>query len=158
MNTISEARFLLTELRYTLGQLHVQVLDLDESARTESGNGPQSIDAILSDMVRHEGEYQARYSGMLGASLPALNVREIPLPINENEAQPGREHTFEQKRAQTIALLEQAGENWSEDLLDLVKHQVQQDRKCATAIAERRKSAFEHDQRPDLNEPLAAST
>lgn len=157
-DTISEANFLLTELRYTLGQLHVQVLDLDASAREGGDDAGKSIDDILADMVSHEKEYQARYTELLGTELPEQNDDEIPLPINEAEAQPGREHTFEQKRAQTIALLERVGENWPEELLELVKQQVQQDRQCTTAIAERRMSVFSREQRPDLNEPLTSSS
>ena len=44
VDTISEPQFMLTELRYTLGQLHVQVLDLDPETRSKALCEGRSID------------------------------------------------------------------------------------------------------------------
>jgi len=140
---ISEPAFLLTELRYTLGQLHVQLGDLDESMRTK-GDGGACIDEILDSMVSDEDRYQAHYSRMLNVSVP-----------QEGGDEQFRGHAaFENKRAQTVALLEQVGDNWPAELVDCVREQVAADRKYTTQIADRRKELYEQDQRPDLEEPL----
>ena len=159
LETISESTFLLTELRYTLGQLHVQVLDLDPEARKQIACGDRSIDQILSEMVESEDRWQARYAELLDASAMRDDSQEIaiPLPVDAEEEIPGIEATFEHKRAKTIALLERANTPWPHDLLDAVKQQIAEDRKLTTEIAECRKEYFIHDQRPDLNEPLDAA-
>jgi hypothetical protein len=154
VETISEPQFLLTELRYTLGQLHVQVLDLDAETRAGAPREGRSIDMILDEMLADEDSYQRKYSSLLDAPVPETGADDVPLPVSDTESSDTREARFEHKRAQTIALLERAGNTWSPQVLELVKEQVQKDRQQTTAIAECRKSYFEADQRPDLNQPI----
>ncbi|MGH2443929.1 MAG: hypothetical protein ACRDFX_12310, partial [Chloroflexota bacterium] len=80
MNTISEADFLLTELRYTLGQIHVQVLDLDPDAR-RAKHGDESVDSILAEMLSSERGYQRIYAGLLETEIPRRESLESPLPV-----------------------------------------------------------------------------
>lgn len=142
--TISEPTFLLTELRYTLGQLHVQLGDLDDQSRQTMRCGDRSVDDILQEMLEYESRYQAEYAQMLQTSVP-----------QEGADQQFRGHAaFEQRRAQTVAMLEAAGEDWPPQLIETVKQQIARDRASTTQIAECRKAAFETDQRPDLDEPL----
>lgn len=141
---ISEPAFLLTELRYTLGQLHVQLGDLDASSRQNTEGRERSVEEILDDMIRDENTYQTQYSRMLG----------VPVPEEGPDEQFRGQSAFERKRAQTVALLEKAEDNWSEELIDCVKQQVSGDRTYTTEIANRRKELFEQDQRPDLEEPI----
>jgi hypothetical protein len=159
LETISESTFMLTELRYTLGQLHVQVLDLDPETRKSLKCGDRSIEQILGDMLTSEKNWQARYSEMLHAAAPANDGSDtsVPLPVEAAEEQPGVETAFEHARAQTIAMLEAAGTSWPKELLDAVKQQVADDRKMTTIIADCRKAYFSQDQRPDLEQPLEAS-
>jgi hypothetical protein len=155
LETISESTFLLTELRYTLGQLHVQVLDLDPETRQTAVCGDRSIEQILSDLLESESKWQARYSQILQAK-PRSSARdtEVPLPVNSDDEQMSVENTFEHRRAQTIAMLEGVGDPWPQELTDSVKQQIGEDRRITTDIAECRKTHFNQDQRPDLNEPL----
>jgi hypothetical protein len=156
LETISESTFLITELRYTLGQLHVQVLDLDPETRASLKCGDRSIDEILADMLTAEDRAQARYAEILQEAGPETDGGQtnVPLPVNEGEEQPGVETAFEHRRAQTIEILERAGSNWPKELLDAVKEQIGEDRKMTTLIAECRKNYFTQDQRPDLDKPL----
>lgn len=141
---ITEPAFLLTELRYTLGQLHVQLGDLDPSMRADAAENGSSVDDILASMTRDEDRYQAEYSRLLNAAVP-----------EEGGDEQFQGHAaLERKRAQTVALLEQAGDDWPQELIDTVKQQVAGDRQYTTQIAERRKELFEQEQRPDLEEPL----
>ena len=153
--TISEPQFLLTELKYTLGQLHVQVLDLERDTRHAEAEG-QSIESILSDLLQSETRYQERYADMLNISTPKSTGvdAEIPLPVASEDVPPSREVSFERLRAQTIAMLQTVPEPWSQELLDLVKEQVTEDRKQTTAIADRRRTHLEEVNRPELQEPL----
>jgi hypothetical protein len=155
--TISEADFLLTELRYTLGQLHVQVLDLDDDSRQSVMCGDRSIEEVLAQMAREEDENLGKYAELLHTSVPVNADETVPLPVTSAEEATGEEGSFERKRARTIALLERAGENWPSDLLNAVREHVQRDRRYTTEIAECRKAYFEADTRPDLNEPLTTS-
>jgi hypothetical protein len=145
---------LLTELRYTLGQLHVQVLDLDAETRTKPLCEGQSVDGILDAMLTDEEQYQRRYSDLIGGTAAPAQTESSPLPVSDTDAPPTRETQFEHKRAQTIAILERGGTSWTPELLAIVKEQVQKDRMRTTQIAECRKAFFEADQRPDLNEPI----
>lgn len=154
VETISEAQFLLTELRYTLGQLHVQVLDLDPDTRASDLCEGRSIDGILDELLQDEDAYQQRYCQLLGAAVPDTGRDANPLPVSETDTPPTREGRFEHKRAQTIAILESAQGSWTPELLAAVKEQVQKDRARTTDIAECRKAFFEADQRPDLNQPI----
>ncbi len=154
-DTISEADFLLTELRYTLGQLHVQILDIDEETRESAACGGKTVNMILREMVNSEAEYQGRYRDLMHAkSSAAATAEHVPLPVDEAEEQPGLATVFEHWRAGTIALLEGIGPDWPEGLMELVKEQVRHDRQMTTHIAECRQSMFESNQRPDLNAPL----
>lgn len=157
-NTISEAEFLLTELRYTLGQLHVQVLDLDAETRKSALCGDRSIEQILQDLVQQEETFQGRYADLMRTSAPEGSGTDqpVPLPTSQAEETSGTESTFEHLRAQTIAMLEGTGGTWPPALLEAVKDQVAADRKATTEIAECRKQYFEQPQRPDLTEPLTA--
>lgn len=153
---ISEAAFLLTELRYTLGQLHVQVLDLDdETRRTAQCNG-KSIEEMLTGLMSSERDYQQRYIQMLHLSPAesAASDERIPLPVNETDESLGKETSFEHERARTIHILERGGEQWPPELIALVQEQVANDRQVTTNIAECRRSFLEQPLRPDLQEPL----
>lgn len=144
--TISESTFLLTELRYTLGQLHVQLGDLDDRMRQTMRCGDRSVEDILNEMLEYESRYQSEYARMLHTSVP-----------REGTDRQFRGHAaFEQKRGQTVAMLEGAGEDWSPQLMDTVRQQVARDRACTTELAECRKAAFETNLRPDLDEPLTS--
>src|SRR5579872_6237495 len=114
LETISEPAFLRTELRYTLGQLHVQALDLDEEARREARCDGRSIEDILQDMVRYEQEYQSRYRNLLHAppETGQIEAESVQLPVSEAEQAAGTEHDFEQQRARTIAMLDGVTEPW----------------------------------------------
>ncbi|HEX6506596.1 MAG TPA: hypothetical protein VF221_03100 [Chloroflexota bacterium] len=156
--TITEAQFLLTELQYTLGQLHVQLADMDPDTRAATMCGDRSIEQVLSDLLTSESEYQAQYARLLGLDLPAQqDIDHIALPVDDDIEQPGSQTTFEHMRTQTIELLRRAGDNWSQEVLDLVKRQVSEDRTQTTQIAECRKQLFEEDSRPDLEEPLTTT-
>lgn len=155
-DSISEAAFLLTELRYTLGQLHVQVLDLDASQRREQAQGGRTVDDVLGDMAQHEATYQKRILGLLGearAAEPTV-AEEIPLPISNAESDSGTESQFEHMRAGTIETLAALGDTWPTGLVDLVREQVQLDRHLTTELANIRMDLFNEDSRPDLEEPL----
>ena len=153
--SISEPMFLLTELRYTLGQLHVQLGGLSTDQKPGTG-GQRNLGDILSDMASTEDRYQAEYAQIL--NLPASEAGKeedtIPLPINEAEQVPQHQAHLERERAHTIAILERATEPWPADLLEKVKGQVAQDRAFTTEIAEWRKAQFETPDRGDLDKPL----
>lgn len=147
--SISESSFLLTELRYTLGQLHVQLADIDSSTTNQATADIYGrIHDILRRMVEYETRYQTQYCGIIHAQVPA-ETSGLP-------AEP--ESIFESRRGQTIALLEQVREPWPDNLLESVRGHVAEDRHNATAIAEERKALFEQDQRPDLAAPLHPTT
>jgi hypothetical protein len=158
--TISEATFLLTELRYTLGQMHVQIGDLDEETRKTAKCGDRSAADILAEMMRSEDAYQERYAQILGIDASKLKPAEevVPLPLSEEVDEESQEQNdFEHNRAQTIALLDQAGDSWPAELLDLVRQHVAEDRRHTTSLAECRKHLYDTDSRPDNDEPLTAA-
>jgi hypothetical protein len=158
--TISEATFLLTELKYTLGQMHVQIGDLDEETRKTAKCDDRSVADIVAEMTRSEDEYQERYAQTLGIDTSTLKPAEevVPLPLSEEvDEEPEDQNDFEHNRAQTIAILEQAGESWPAGLLDLVRQHVAEDRRHTTSLAECRKQFYETGSGPDLDEPLTAS-
>jgi hypothetical protein len=144
---ISEQAFLLTELRYTLGQLHVQLSGLSSDMRTQNLCDGRTIDQVVQEMVTEEVRYQREYASILN------------LAVAEGHQEQGfvGQDEFERRREQTVAMLEKIGEDWPQRLTDLVKEQVAHDRKSTTEIAECRKSIFAEDQRPDLDEPLTAA-
>jgi len=149
---------LLTELQYTLGQIHVQVGDLDAETRSSATCGDRTIDDILAAMMRSEGEYQSSYAQLLKTDISTIasNQPEVPLPINEEEAdaENSARSDFEHERARTIALLTTAGETWPLELLAAVQQQVQEDRRHTTDLAECRKQYMQTDDRAQLDEPL----
>lgn len=159
VDTISEPEFLLTELRYTLGQLHVQVLDIDEETRTRCTSDGRSIEGVLQSMVNAEQEYQRQYAELLGVPAPDVRTEDdaVPLPLSETGESSGPVASFEHSRAHTISMLEHAGQSWTSQLIDLVKHQVRDDRQCTSELADVRRFLYDQDQRPDLYEPLAES-
>jgi hypothetical protein len=113
--TISEATFLLTELRYTLGQIHVQIGDLDAETRRSAMCRDRSVESILQDMMASEDRYQEQYAQLLGVDVSSLHAPDqiVPLPMNEEVSElPQDQDDFEHNRAKTIALLENAGDNW----------------------------------------------
>ena len=156
LETITEPSFLLTELRYTLGQLHVQALDLDEDARRGATHEGRCIDDTLQDMIRYEREYQAHYAELLHRPVAggSLEVETTSLPVSEAEAPGGTESDFEHLRGGTITILEAAPDPWPQELIDLVREHVSRDRSATTHIAECRKAWLNQEQRPDLQEPL----
>jgi hypothetical protein len=146
-DTITEEAFLLTELRYTEGQLHVQLGDLDEASRDAAACEGRTINQILSDMLEQESRYQETYRELLKCA-PGERRQEEGF-VGENE--------FERRRAETVALLEQAGERWPEELIETVRQHVMADRQHTTQIAECRKSWYEQ-QGPvtDQSQPLTS--
>lgn len=157
--TISEATFLITELRYTLGQLHVQLGEMDRETRAAMMCGDRSAESILQELIASETDYQNKYARLLRVQQPASDettVR-IPLPIREDDSEDGTgQPEFEQLRSRTIAMLEEAGDNWPDGLVELVKEQVAHDRQHTTDLAECRRQFLGREQRPNLNEPLTA--
>lgn len=156
--TISEAQFLLTELQYTLGQLHVQLGDLDAETRRTALCGDRSIEQVVSDLVESEKRYQGQYARLLG--LPPAGESEadhIALPVDDAVQQPGAQASFEHMRTRTIEMLSRAEDKWSPEVLELVKRQVAEDRHETTQIAECRKQVFVEDTRPDLLEPITTA-
>lgn len=132
---VTEAAFLLIELRYTLAQLRTQLSALDESACAEARSGGQSIESILDAMTRYETRYQTHYAQLL----------QLPLPEDGDEEETKGYDGFERKRRQTIHTLGRAGENWPEAVLNSVKQQVADDREHATRIAELRRELMRDD-------------
>jgi hypothetical protein len=146
--TVTEPSFLITELRYTLGQLHVQIGDLDaETRRTATCEG-RNVDQILAEMLTEERRFQATYQNLLHVSPPKPHREEALIGKNELEVE----------RMRTIALLEQAPSHWPDQLVELVREHVASDRRSTTQLAECRKSLYSHDQRPDLDEPLLSES
>lgn len=144
-DSISEPTFLITELRYTLGQLNAQLGDLTARQAASSPGTAPSAHQVLSAMVQSEQQYQEQYSRLAGIPLPA----KVPV---QDAGSPAA--AFERMRIGTIAMLEQIQGDWLPELSNLVRQQVADDRQRATQIADDRKAVFESDQRPDLNEPL----
>jgi hypothetical protein len=68
--------------------------------------------------------------------------------------EPIGESDVEKERLKTIAILNEAPSDWPANLLDAVREHVARDRRYTTEIADFRKEFFQHEQRPDLNEPL----
>lgn len=143
-DSISEPTFLLTELRYTLGQLNTQLGDVNAKQEQQSPGGAPSIDAVLQDMAQAERKCQQQYEKLTG--IPA---RELPIADSGSPAE-----AFEKLRLGTITQLEQVGSTWPAQLVEAVRQQIAEDRRRTTQIANERRNLFEHDQRPDLNEPL----
>jgi hypothetical protein len=136
---------LLTELRYTLGQLHVQLGDLSSSSvRASAANTDRTVEQEVASMVQDEAKYQAQYAQLLN----------IAAPQSGGETGAAGEEVFIRQRERTLAMLQQAGEPWPEELIAAVQQQVANDRRHTTVIADLRKGLFEQDQRPDLDEPL----
>lgn len=144
--TTSERDFLLTELRYTLGQLHVQLGDLGSNLRAGEESTDRTVFQVVASMIEDEGKYQVQYARMLNVSAPA----------DEGGEETGEE-AFVTKREQTLVMLEQVPEPWSQELIASVQQQVANDRMHTTVIADLRKGLFEQDARPDLQEPLTGS-
>lgn len=144
-DTISEPAFLITELRYTLGQLNAQLGDI--SNRQEAGGTTErpSIYQVLEAMQQSERRYQEQYGRMTGIAVP----EDAPVQDTGSPAE-----AFERRRIATIAMLEQIEGEWPDTLVELVRQQVAEDRQHTTQIANDRKVIFENDQRPDLNQSL----
>ena len=156
--TITEAQFLLTELQYTLGQLHVQLADLDAEALKRGRCGDRTIEQVLTDLNDSEAAYQAQYARILGVAAPAESAEShVALPVADDVGDDSWQANFERRRTQTIDLLTGRDADWTQELLDLVKQQVSEDRKQTTQIADCRKTLFEGDARADLDEPLTTS-
>ncbi len=157
--TISEATFLVTELRYTLGQLHVQLGEMDRETRAAMMCGDRSAETILQELIRSETEYQSKYAHLLQVKQPSIDDGPVavPLPMREDDSEEGAEQPeFEQLRSRTIAMLDEAGDNWPAGLVELVKEQVGGDRQHTTDLAECRRQFLGRDQHPNLNESLTA--
>ena len=155
--TITEAQFLMTELKYTLGQLHVQLADMGTDTMRRSMCGNRSVEQVVLDLCSSETEYQYQYARLLNLEVTDGAGDHIALPISDEAEQPSAQSRFEHLRTRTIELLQGTEGRWNQEVLDLVKRQVAQDRTQTTAIAECRKSNFEGDARPDLDEPLTTS-
>lgn len=156
--TITEAQFLITELQYTLGQLHVQLADLDAVTREQAMCGDRTIDQVIRDLSVSEVAHQLQYAQLLDVDASARQTSEhVALPINDDSEQPDPQSKFEHLRTRTIELLQGTEADWTQAVLDLVRQQVIHDREQATQIAECRKTAFEDDTRVDLAEPLTTS-
>lgn len=142
-DAVSEPTFLLSELRYTIGQIHVQLGSIEPAALEPTGKGSRGAEQILGDLVTREAKCQAQYARLLGMQTP-----------QPEQTGGDKEAEFDKARNQTIGMLDQVEGDWSPELVDAVRQQVADDRKCATAIAELRGKAFDEDQRPDLRRPL----
>lgn len=136
---------MITELRYTLGQLNTQLGDLTTVQEARGTSETPAIYQVLEAMTESERKYQEQYSRMLGVPIPE-NV-----PVQDAGSPAGQ---FERLRIGTITMLEQVEGEWPDQLRELVRQQVSEDRQRTTQIAGDRKAIFEHDQRPDLNKPL----
>lgn len=141
--TISEPAFLLTELRYTIGQVYVQTEGLDSAARKAVHYEGRDVDQILSAMVDGEAGYRNQYSHLLKVSVPGA-------PDNPSSS---LEADFEGERLATVALLDGVAEPWTPQLLDIVRQQIAEDRLHATQLAECRKAHLERDRGPNGSEP-----
>lgn len=139
-----ESTFLVTELRYTLGQLHVQLGDLLPDQRTGAYNGT-SVNDVLRSLIHAEAPFQQRLAQMLGTEAPATSASAAAEPSDAD---------FEQARLATIAMLERAPTPWPPQLTELVRAQVDDDRQKTTQLAELRTRIFSHPSNPALNEPL----
>ncbi|MBV9279513.1 MAG: hypothetical protein JOZ41_05490 [Chloroflexi bacterium] len=120
---ITEAAFLVVELRYTMAQLEVQLRYLDEIA------DPQDLDTIgrvLDAMGRDEARYQQVLARLLRA----------PAPIPGDGA--GDRAGFVRRRHETLSLLETWEEDWPPPLVGTVKELLGRDRENLTALANRR--------------------
>ncbi|MGH2443365.1 MAG: hypothetical protein ACRDFX_09405, partial [Chloroflexota bacterium] len=67
---------------------------------------------------------------------------ESPLPVGLPEEAPDIERDFERARGATIELLSRLQAMWPEELPDIVKRQIAEDRRSTTALAECRKDYF----------------
>lgn len=143
-DSISESTFLLTELRYTLGQLQAQLSGLNPEAFTTAGPNGQSIQQILDEMEAAEDRYQSEYARLLNIQPEERAVEEGF--INESE--------LEEKRDQTVAMLLKAGDNWPQEVMNLAREQVANDRQCTTEIAGIRIALFNQPADPSLEKPL----
>lgn len=156
--TITEAQFLLTELQYTLGQLHVQLADMDADTRQRGMCGDRTIEQVVSDLSESETTYQSQYARLLHLTPSSKATSDhVALPVSDDVEQPGAQTGFERLRTHTIELLQGTEAQWTQEVLDLVKQQVAEDRVQTTAIAECRKTLFEGDARSDLDEPLTTA-
>jgi hypothetical protein len=155
--TITEAQFLLTELQYTLGQLHVQLADIDTESMSSSMCGDRTIEQVVSDLCESELRYQSQYARLLNLTQSAGPSEHVALPMADESAQQSSQSRFEHLRTHTIEMLKGTEGSWSQEVLDLVKQQVSHDRAQTTQIAECRKSTFESEGRPDLDVPLTTS-
>jgi hypothetical protein len=155
--TITEAQFLMTELQYTLGQLHVQLADMDAETMRRGMCGDRSIEQVVSDLCESEVNYQSQYGRLLNLDVSGGTSEHIALPVSDESEQAGSQSRFEHLRTRTIELLEGTESQWNQEVLDLVKKQVSEDRSQTTQIAECRKSDFEGEGRPDLDVPLSTS-
>jgi hypothetical protein len=143
--SISEADFLVTELRYTFAQLSVQLGDLNSADRRELKFEGRSAEQIFRDMIHCEEKFQAHCARLL---------HRAPPPEQDDIADGSREG-FERKREQTVAMLTEA-DDWSRELVELVKQQVSEDRGFATELAEIRTMALARHRPPDVSEPISA--
>jgi hypothetical protein len=155
--TITEAQFLLTELQYTLGQLHVQLADMDAQSMRSGMCGDRTIEQVISDLCESELTYQSQYARLLNLSESGGASEHVALPMADETEQRSSQSRFEHLRTRTIELLHGTEGQWSQEVLDLVKRQVSEDRTQTTQIAECRKSTFESEGRPDLDKPLTTS-
>lgn len=156
--TITEAQFLLTELQYTLGQLHVQLADMGQDAMQHGMCGDRTIEQVVLDLCESERTYQSKYARLLNLSTSDGDTSDhIALPISDVSEQPTAQSRFEHLRTRTIELLQGTEDAWTQEVLDLVKQQVSEDRTETTQIAECRKSTFVEEGRPDLETPLTTS-
>lgn len=144
-DTISEPTFLITELRYTLGQLNAQLGDITTRQESRGTSDKPSIDQVLEAMLQSEQKYQEQYSGMTGVAIP----ENVPV---QDAGSPAA--AFERMRIGTITMLEQVEGEWPESLRDRVRQHIAEDRQHTTQIAVDREGIFENDQRPDLNQSL----
>ncbi|HZS94596.1 MAG TPA: hypothetical protein VFA78_07355 [Chloroflexota bacterium] len=139
----SEQTFLLSELRYSIGQLHVQLGNLEPGSLDQAPPGHPTINSILDTLIQREKSQQATYARMLN----------LPAP-SEESVEGDREEVFDTLRDRTIALLEQAPSPWPRELIDAVQQQVSNDRQSATEIAERRTELAQQPLNPHLEQPL----
>jgi hypothetical protein len=120
--------------------------------------GDRTIEQVLSDLSDSEISYQSQYARLLNLnSSPNETSDHVALPVNDQAEEPESQSRFEHLRTHTIELLQGTEAQWTQEVLDLVKRQVIEDRRETTQIAECRKTLYEDEARPDLDEPLTTS-
>ena len=132
---------------------------MDRETRAVMMCGDRSAETILQELISAETDFQNKYARLLQVQLPGSDAPAVavPLPMREDDSEEGAgQPEFEQLRSRTIAMLDEAGDDWPAGLVELVKEQVRGDRQHTMDLAECRRQFLATDQHPNLNESLTA--